>query len=97
MPRKQRNDGLLNKHQLKTQRLRAKRVTTITDLLTRDDVNDILAEVNKSKDKIKNMVVITVDHEDNQHWWITDETLNSIAVFMLESTKFDLMNEDCGE
>ena len=97
MPRKQRNNGLMNEHQLKSHRLRAKKVTTVTDLLTRDDVNDILGELAKRKVKIKHMVVITVDSEETQQWWITNETVISKAVYMMEATKFGLMSGDYEE
>ena len=97
MPRKQRNGGLMNEHQLKSQRLKAKRVTTVTDLLTRDDVNGILAELNQRKDKINHLIVLWADREGKQHGLFTDDTLASKAVYMLESSKFDLMTGDCEE
>lgn len=70
-----------------------KRVTTVSDLFTRDDVNDILSDLTKRKDKITAMVVITLDKDNMQHWWITDGTLCSTATWMMECTKYDLISE----
>jgi archaellum biogenesis ATPase FlaH len=89
MPRKTRNPDRLPKYSRRP-------VTTVTDILTRDDVNDILSNITKQKDSIKHMIVITIDKEELYSWWTTDDTTMSTAIFMLESTKLELFNSDNG-
>ena len=73
-------------------------VTTINDLLTRDDVNGILTALDKVKPDITDLIVIYMDKRDNKyHQQITDGTLVSTATWMLESTKLDLLNEEVEE
>ncbi len=71
-----------------------KKITTVNDLLTRDDINDILANLDKVKPDIKDLLVIYVDKENTHHWQTSDSTLLSTAVLMLESTKLELMFAD---
>ncbi len=75
-----------------------KRATSINDLLTRDDVNGILAWLEKVKPNIQDLIVIYNDNEDGKtHFKTTGETLESLAVWMLETVKLDLMNFEGGE
>ena len=67
---------------------------TINDLLTRDDVNGILENLNKVKPNITAAIVIYMDKDERYHRQITDGTLISTAVWMLESTKLDLLNAE---
>ncbi len=72
-----------------------KRATSINDLLARDDVNGILDDLNKVKPNIKNLVVIYTDSTDSQrHFKITEGTLESLVIWMLETTKIDILNNE---
>lgn len=74
---------------------RLPKVKTINDLLTRDDVNGILADMNKRKPDVTDMIVIYYNKEGNLYGWqITDNTHESLVVWLLESAKKDLMNEN---
>lgn len=79
-----------------TKRKRA--ITTVNDLLTRDDVNGILAQLEGLKPHITDLIIIGMDRRDNRyHWMITENTLVSTATWMLESTKLDLLNSEDDE
>ncbi len=84
----------INKHGLPASAMRIKsRVTTVNDLLARDDINGILKDLDKVKPHITDCIVIYVDKRDNKiHWNNTEDTLTSLAVYMLESVKLRLMN-----
>jgi hypothetical protein len=75
-----------------------RRAVTVNDLLARDDVNGILADLDKEKPNIQDLVVVYIDRRDNRYYakW-TEATLVSTAVWMLESTKLDLLNANCEE
>ena len=75
-------------------RAKLPRVRTVDDLLARDDVNGILADLAKLKPDIKSLIMIYLDHKDVYHWNITDNTLESTATWMLESTKLDLLSRE---
>lgn len=78
-----------------TKTKRAKRITTVEDLLARDDVNDVLAEMNKLKPNISAMIVIYMEREYEDHYFqITDGTPTERLVWMLESTKLDLLTNN---
>lgn len=75
-----------------------KSVCTINDVLTTDDINGILADLEKTKPEIQDLIVIYLDKKTQKYvWQITDNTLSSTAVWMLESTKLDILNADAGE
>jgi 3-methyladenine DNA glycosylase AlkC len=72
-----------------------KRITTLNDIFTRDDVNGILNDLDKVKPNINDLVVIYVDAKNHKcDWLITDGTLVSTAIWMLESVKLDLLYAD---
>jgi hypothetical protein len=72
-----------------------RKVVTINDLLTRDDLNGILKDLDKVKPYIKDCIVIYIDKRDDKYYWqITDNTLASMAVWLLESTKNNLLNAE---
>ena len=77
---------------------RLPKVKTINDLLTRDDINGMLAELDKEKPNISDLIVIYLDKDTKQyHFQITEDTLNAIAVWMLENTKLDMLNDELEE
>lgn len=81
---------------LKTKRTR--RITTVEDILARDDVNEILGELNKVKPDISDLIVIYYDKENNRwNFKITGDTLSSTLIWMLEVTKNDILNYDSEE
>ena len=71
-----------------------KRRVTINDLFTRDDVNDILANLNKIKPNLNGCIVIYLDKNDRYSWQMTSDLKTSTATWMLESTKLDILNQD---
>ncbi len=71
-----------------------KRVTTVEDVLASDEINYILSDLNKEKPHISDLIVIYTDRRDGQlYFQTTRNTLVSMATWMLEATKFDLLNE----
>jgi hypothetical protein len=74
-----------------------RKITTINDVLARDDVNDILEKVNRSKADICDLIVITMPKDGGYRLWITNETLESKAVYMLEAVKMDILNGNLEE
>jgi predicted RNA-binding protein associated with RNAse of E/G family len=76
-----------------TKTKRVKCVTTVQDLLARDDVNDVLREMNKLKPNISDMIVIYMNREDEDYYFeITEGTPTERLVWMLEKTKLDILN-----
>ena len=77
--------------------VRLPKVKTINDLLTRDDINGILADLDESKPNISDLIVIYMDKNKNRCFQITENTLNSTATWLLETTKLDVIMEDTEE
>jgi len=76
----------------------AKRIMTVNDLLTNDDVTEILGDINEVKPHISDMIIIYMDRRDGQYYvQVTRETTIPLAIWMLEATKFDLLYNDGGE
>jgi len=73
---------------------RLPKVKTINDLLTRDDINGILADLDKAKPNISDLIVIYMDKDKNRYFLTTEDTLVSTATWMLEGTKLDVILED---
>ncbi len=72
-----------------------RRVTTINDLLARDDVNGILKNLDGIKPNITDCIVIYIDKRDKKRYWqATEETTRALATWMLESTKLDILMID---
>jgi len=69
-----------------------KRVTTINDILSRDEITGMVADLQAQKPDIKDLVIIYTDGASVYHWSISEDTLMSTAIWMLESTKNDLLN-----
>ena len=81
-------------HKTQGLRIAPKRHITVSDLFTRDDVNDILANLNKIKPNINGCIVIYLDKNDRYSWQMTKDLKLATATWMLESTKLDILNED---
>jgi len=78
--------------------VRLTKVKTIRDLLTRDDINGILADLDKEKPNISDLIVIYLDKRDKRcYFQITEDTLTDRTTWMLESTKLDVLNENVEE
>ena len=75
-------------------KLPKRKLVTLNDLFARDDVNDLLATVDKHKADITDCVIIYLDKNRTYHWAVTKDTLESTAVWLLESTKHDLLHSD---
>lgn len=61
---------------------------SVNDLLASDDVNGILKDLEEIKPHISDMIVIYVDKRDNTwHSQITEQSLSSTVVWLLESVK----------
>ncbi len=73
---------------------RKRRITTVNDILARDDVNDILESLVKNKAGISDLFVITIGRDGEIFWRYSDNTLPSKAIMMLEVAKFDILSED---
>ncbi len=82
----------------KSVRKRRATFTTVSDVLASDDVNQILADVVSNKANIKDLIVISTDMETGKFTWqVTDETLISQIVWLLEKMKADIINENFEE
>lgn len=74
---------------------RPKRITTIEDMLARDDVNDILRDLDKDKPNISELLVIYLDRRDGKlYYQVTKETLVPLATWMLEATKLEMLSDE---
>jgi len=63
------------------------------DILARDDVNGLLAEVSANKVNATDMIILWYDDEDTVHMRTTGP-INSKAVYMLEFGKNFILNSD---
>ncbi len=92
------NDRWNTKHGLPKSALKVKskkRITTVEDILTRDDVNGILIHLDKVKPDISDLIVVYYDKEGNRwNYQITEDTLVSTATWLLESAKLALLSEN---
>jgi hypothetical protein len=77
----------------KAKLLKSNEPVFVEDLLANEDVNRILEDLHKIKPNINTLLVLWQDDE-NTYWEITKDTNVSMAVWMLESAKIDLLNED---
>jgi len=68
-------------------------IVTIDSLLTEDDVIRIIENLNKEKTHIKHLVIIHVDDDGSINWDCTN-TEESKLVWMLETSKQHLMQDD---
>lgn len=73
---------------------RTRRITTVNDILARDDVNGILADLAKEKHKIAAMIVIYANKDGQYGWQVTENTLEATIVWLLESIKRDIMTDE---
>lgn len=72
-----------------------KAITTVNDLFSRDDVNDLLERLNKAKPYITDALMVYIDKRDNLiHWQTTENTFESLAVYMIERAKKALLDSD---
>jgi len=74
-------------------KIRRQRITTVEDILASDDVNSVMAELQKAKPKMKSLIAIYNDGEYT-HWQITQGTPLSEIIFRLEMVKTSLLTED---
>jgi hypothetical protein len=72
---------------------KTRRKVTINDLLVKDDINGILSDLDKSKPDIKDLIVIQLPRDGGYRMWITEDTLESTAVWLLECVKNDIIND----
>ncbi len=76
-------------------KLPKRKLVTINDLLMKDDVRGVFNEIEKVKPYIKDCIVIYIDSRDGlKHGQITDDTPVSLATWMLEVTKLDMLNAE---
>lgn len=68
------------------------KIKTVDDLFIRDDVNEMLRNFDKSKHEATDLIMVWRDKNGEIWYDATPESLQSDKVFMLESTKFDLLN-----
>ncbi len=68
-----------------------RRIVTVNDLFTREDINGMLSRLEKEKANIKDLLIIWEDKDGNHHWDLSEDTMQSVAVWMLERTKLEVM------
>ena len=77
---------------------RLPKVKTINDLLTRDDINGMLADLDKEKPNISDLIVIYLNKDTKKYnFQITEDTLNTTAVWLLQQANQDVLNDDTEE
>lgn len=77
----------------KVKLLKKSRNVTVNDLLTKDDVNGILQDLDNIKPDIKNLLIIWTDKDDKYYWEMSDDILVSQANLLLDLTKDDLIRD----
>ena len=72
-----------------------KKAQSFSDLLSRDEINDILSKLDEVKHDISDMIVIYMNKKEERYYYmITSDSLSSMITWMLESTKFDILKGD---
>lgn len=69
----------------------------INDLLTRDDINQILRDMEKEKTSIKTCVILYINRKGELRGRVTEDTPVSILIWMMESYKMTLLTQSEGE
>ena len=81
------------KKQGQVSKTKRRRITTVEDILATDDVNSVMANLQKAKPKMKSLIAIYNDGEYT-HWETTQGTPLSEIIFRLELVKTSLLTED---
>jgi len=68
--------------------------TTVSNLLNQDDVTVVLAEADKDKANITDLMVIYQDKEGYINWHVTGETTLDRKILLLEQVKVWLLQGD---
>lgn len=63
----------------------------INDLLTRDDINQILRDMDKEKSSIKTCLILYINRKGELRGRVTEDTPVSILIWMMESYKLTLL------
>lgn len=71
-----------------------KNIHSVEDLLTRDDINDMLRDLDKNRIEITDLIIIWQNKDEEIIYDITPNTKLSLAILMLESTKIDLLRDE---
>jgi len=75
-------------------RLKRKKVHTINDILTQDDINQILADLNKEKPNIKHLTVIYTTQDGAICSRNSPDSMMSDIIYQIEVTKKLLLNDE---
>ena len=76
---------------------RTKRLTTINDILTQDDVKETLSKVATDQAEITDLICIYQDKEGFINWHFTENTTLDRNILLLEQVKFWLLQGDNDE
>lgn len=68
-----------------------RKVKTVDDLFTQDDVNTVIEEVNKDKSKYTEIIVIGLDEKNELSYYYNGKRRD--LVYMLDRVKFLLHSE----
>ena len=79
---------------IKIGRRKTKQVITVEDILAWDDVNDVLAHLNKAKPDITALIAIYEDDKEDMHWRITEGTQLSKVIYLLEVVRQELLTDE---
>ena len=74
-------------------KLKKKKLVTVDDLLTKDEINDVLNIAISKRSVIKDIIILTIDNEDKWHYIFNDSLTETIAVFLLEKVKNYILSE----
>ena len=81
----------------KTTKISRHKVITVNDLLSRDNVNELINEFIKVKSGATDAIIIYLDKDENWDYMATQDTRTSKILLMLEHAKFDFMSPTIGE
>ena len=73
---------------------RTKRITTINDIFTRDEINQILDDLNKEKSNIKHLTVIYTTQDGTICSRNSPDSMMSDIIYQIEVTKKLLLNDE---
>jgi hypothetical protein len=70
------------------------KIRTINDLLTRDDINQMIEDLNNNKVNIKHLSIIYTTKDDTIYSEHTEDSMLSSIIYQIEVTKNELLKGD---
>lgn len=74
-----------------------RKITTVSDILTQDDVKTVLDKLIKKQDDICDMICIYHNHEGYVGYFVTSESTVERITYMMEQAKIWMLTEESDE